>query len=59
MIANCGTEESGTGSCAQSHTVPLSGAVPQPPASFSQPLTNTQGARGQFIHIDVTDVKQL
>jgi hypothetical protein len=59
MIANCGTEESGTGSCAQSHTVEVTGAVPPPPPGFTQPLTNTQGARGQFIFIDVQDVKQL
>jgi hypothetical protein len=59
MIANCGVEESGTGSCAQAHTVEITGSVPPPPNTLVQPLTNTQGARGQFLFIDVTDVKPL
>jgi hypothetical protein len=36
---------------------PLDGAVPPPPATFMQPLTDAQGAKGQFLFLDVKDVR--
>jgi hypothetical protein len=57
MIVNCGTEDAASGgTCLAAHDVPLVGAVPPPPASFRQPVVNTQGAKGQFLFIDVLNV---
>ena len=60
MIVNCGSEDADmTATCSQAHVVPLTGAVPGPPAGFKQPLTNAEGAKGQFLFLDVLDVKAV
>ena len=58
QVMNCGTKAQNTGNNCSSHfTVPLTGAMPQPPASFTQPYTSGSGEQyGQWVFIDVTSV---
>jgi hypothetical protein len=53
---NCGVRPQGT---CQSRILDLSGAVPAPPATFSQPPKNATGAPVQWLFIDVTNVEAL
>jgi hypothetical protein len=60
QIMNCGAGvgSSSTG-CRAPRALNLSDATPAVPGSFVQPPKNSQGAPGQWVHIDVTDVKAL
>jgi hypothetical protein len=58
MIVNCGVEDSDMSpTCSMANVEPLDGAVPPAPATFVQPLTDAQGAKGQFLFFDVKDVR--
>ena len=55
LIMNCAT--SSTNMCADHWTVPgVAGAMPPPPATFTQPYTSGSGQFGQWLHFDVTDI---
>ena len=59
MNANCGAETPAA-SCVNHHIVPISETVrPPPPASFIQPIQNTQGAAGQWWFVDVVSITPL
>jgi hypothetical protein len=58
IIVNCGVEDSDMSqTCSMANIEPLDGAVPPAPATFTQPLTDAQGAKGQFLFLDVEDVR--
>ena len=58
QIMNCGPG-GGSNMCAAPRVLNLTGAVPPPPANFVQPPKNAQNATGQWLFIDVLDVKAL
>jgi hypothetical protein len=53
-VMNC--EKSANNNCANHWTVPLTGAMPPPPATFSQPFQAPTGQFGQWVFIDVLSV---
>jgi hypothetical protein len=58
QIMNCGPG-GGSNVCAAPRVLNVTGAIPPPPASFVQPPKNSQNAPGQWVFIDVLDVKAL
>jgi hypothetical protein len=58
-IMNCGPNATIATVCAAPRSLDLSGSVPPPPATLSMPVKNAQGATGQWVFIDVTDVRML
>jgi hypothetical protein len=58
QIMNCGPG-GGSNMCRAPRTLDLTGSVPPPPGNFVQPPKNAQNATGQWVFIDVTDVKAL
>jgi hypothetical protein len=60
QIMNCGPGRGTTATgCRAPRTLNLTASVPPAPSSFVQPPRNAQSAPGQWIFIDVTDVKAL
>jgi hypothetical protein len=60
MEANCGAEDSSIGCGGPFNVVPgVRNAVPNTNARFAQPITNAEGAHGQWWLIDVTAVRPL
>jgi hypothetical protein len=53
-VMNC--EKSANNNCANHWTVPLTGAMPPPPATFKQPYQMPNGQFGQWVFIDVLSV---